>query len=395
MIKRDCCRSPDPSDAPASYRRACSYQAFVPDGIADYAADVSADVAGAVSDAESALLRLNATAIPALGPLARLLLRTESIASSRIEGMQVDARDLARAEVRAASGATPGPTVAEILANVDAMEVAVEKTAAARSLATDDICLIHHRLTISSATPRTAGVIREEQNWIGGNAYNPCGAAYVPPPALEVPRLLADLCAAIVDDRLPPVVQAAIVHAQFETVHPFGDGNGRTGRALIHVVLRRRGITPSYVPPISVVLAADKERYIDGLVAFRNGRVDEWITQFAVAASRAAALASAHLQAVERLQAEWRRLLTVAGAPRAGATAWAVIDVLPAYPVITLPVATAVVGRTKAVVNDALAELERADVLVRLGGGRRNRTWEAVGLLDLITGLEHGFAPPR
>jgi Fic family protein len=74
------------------------------------------------------------------------------------------------------------------------------------------------------------------------------------------------------DDVLPPLVQVALVHAQFETIHPFDDGNGRIGRALIHVVLRRRGVAPAYVPPISVVLANARDRYIDGLTRFREDR---------------------------------------------------------------------------------------------------------------------------
>src|SRR5690606_1609012 len=98
-----------------------------------------------------------------------------------------------------------------------------------------------------------------------GNDYNPCGAAFVPPPPEEVPDLLDDLCRAVDEHTLPPLVQAAVVHAQFETIHPFEDGNGRTGRALVQVVLRRRGLSPSFVPPISVVLARHREAYIEGL----------------------------------------------------------------------------------------------------------------------------------
>ena len=361
--------------APAVHRRACAYEAFVPDGVQRLDAPLALDVAGVVADADAAVRDLNAKARPALVPLARLLLRTESIASSRIEGMHLDARDLARAEVKAESGAKTGPTATEILANVDAMELAVERAAAASSITVEDICAIHRRLMASAVNPAPGGVVRDTQNWIGGNPYNPCGAAFVPPPPQDVPRLLDDLCAAIADDRLPPLVQAAVVHAQFETIHPFPDGNGRTGRALIHVVLQRRGLTPSYVPPISVVLAADKGRYVAGLVDFREGRLDEWFTAFAVATARAAGLAAAYVRAVEALQDRWRHLLREAGAPRTDAAAWAVIDALPAHPVISLPVATAAVGRTKAVVNDALAQLEGAGVLVRLGGGARNRTW--------------------
>ncbi len=244
-----------------------------------------------------------------------------------------------------------------------------------------------------AANAKIAGVVRAEQNWIGGNDYNPCGADFVPPPPDQVHPLLADLCASVDDESLPPLVQAALVHAQFETIHPFEDGNGRTGRALIHVVLRRRGLAPAYVPPISVVLAADKSRYIAGLTRFREGDVDGWITQFAVAAARAAGLAQSYLEAVEDLQATWREQLHLTVDPRGDAASWRLIDVLPAHPVITLAVAVAATQRTKAVVNQALGHLEQAGVLRRVSEGERNRAWEAVGLLDLLADLEAGVPP--
>ncbi|MCZ3388038.1 MAG: Fic family protein, partial [Actinomycetia bacterium] len=379
--------------APARYRRACSYDAFVPDPIAGFAEPLGSETAAAVSDAEMAIHSLNSRARPALAPLARLLLRTESIASSKVEGLQVDARDLARAEARIETGGKAGPTAKEILANVDAMELAVDEASTTSGVTIDEIIAIHRALMAGAPNSQVAGVVRTQQTWIGGNDYNPCGAAFVCPPNGHVRRLLTDLCAAVVEDGLPPLVQAALVHAQFETIHPFLDGNGRTGRALVHVVLRRRGLTPAYVPPISVILAMNRSRYITGLTRFRDGDVDGWLTGFAVAAAQAAGLAEAYLASVEQLQARWREQLRSAIDTRSDAAVWRVIDALPAHPVITLPVAVAATERTKAVVNQALGQLERAGVLIRLSQGERNRTWEASGLLDLLTDLEAGRPP--
>ncbi len=372
------------------YRRACSYDAFVPDPISEFVGSLSSDTAAMVSEAEAAIHALNARARPALAPFARLLLRTESIASSKVEGMQLDGRDLARAEARVDAGGKAGPTAREILANIDAMELAIDQASSTREISIEDIANIHRVLMAGVPNSQIAGRIRATQNWIGGNGYNPCGADFVTPPPGEVPRLLADLCVAMTEDNLSPLVQAALVHAQFETIHPFLDGNGRTGRALIHLVLRRRGLAPTYVPPISVVLAANKSRYIGGLTRFRDDDVDGWITDFASAAAQGARLANSYLGAVEDLQERWRAQLRTALDPRADAAAWRVIDVLPAHLVVTLPVAVAAVGRTKAVVNQALGQLERAGVLQRLSQGERNRTWEAAGLFDLLTGLERG-----
>ncbi|HEY5199698.1 MAG TPA: Fic family protein [Acidothermaceae bacterium] len=372
------------------YRKACAYDAFVPDPIASFVGSLSSDTAAVVSEAEAAIHDLNARARPALAPLARLLLRTESIASSKVEGMQLNGRDLARAEARIDTGGKVGPTAREILANIDAMELAVDEASSTGHIVIEDIVAIHRALMAGTPNFQIAGRVRTTQNWIGGNNYNPCGASFVGPPPEEVPRLLADLCVALTEDQLPPLVQAALIHAQFETIHPFLDGNGRTGRALIHVVLRRRGLAPAYVPPISVVLAANKSRYIAGLTRFRDDDIDGWITDFASASAQAAGLAASYLSAVQDLQSRWREQLRTNVAPRADSAAWRIIDVLPAHPVITLPVAVVAVARTKAVVNQALAHLEQAGVLLRLSQSERNRTWEAAGLLDLLTGLEGG-----
>ncbi|MCJ7628620.1 MAG: Fic family protein, partial [Longimicrobiales bacterium] len=284
--------------APPKYRKACKYEAFIPDVLTGIEFDMTSGVAGVVSEAEQAIMNLNAGARPALAPLARLLLRTESIASSKVEGMQVGIRQLARAESRIETGGKAPSTILEVLGNIDAMQLAVDEAATAEQIGVKHLAAIHGKLMANAPNSSTAGVVRKDQNWIGGNDYNPCGADFVPPPPEHVDPLLQDLCEATMDESLSPIVQAAIVHAQFETIHPFEDGNGRTGRALIHVVLRRRGIATAYVPPISVVLASDRERYIQGLSRFRSGAVGPWIEQFSVAAARAARLAADYLEAV-------------------------------------------------------------------------------------------------
>lgn len=376
--------------APSRYRRACKYEAFVPDPVSGIDFDLTAGVAGAVSDAEKAILTLNARAQPALQPLARLLLRTESIASSKVEGIQVGIRQIARAESRMETGGRVAPTVREVLGNIDAMQLAIEDAASSGRLTVRHLTDIHRRLMANSPNPSQAGVVRTDQNWIGGNDYNPCGADFVPPPPEHVPGLLSDLCDAAGDDSLPPLVQAALIHAQFETIHPFDDGNGRTGRALIHVILRRRGMATSYVPPISVVLANDRDTYIRGLGRFRQGALGPWIEHFAAAATRASELATGYLEEVDALMEEWRRWLAGGANPRSDAAAWAVIDVLPAHPVITAPVAAAATGRAKAAIHQAVRQLGECGVLRAVSRSKRNRSWEATGLLELLEGLESG-----
>lgn len=375
--------------APPRYRRACKYKAFVPDPIAGWQPALEGDLAMVVVDAERRLQSLNDLPSSALQPLARLLLRTESIASSKIEGMQTDVRGVARAEARQEAGATVGREAAEVLANIDAMQLAVEEVSASRRIGIERLRRIHRALMREAPMQGAhAGHVRTEQNWIGGNDYNPCGADFVPPPPECIQKLLRDLISFCDETAVPPVVQAAIAHAQFETIHPFADGNGRTGRALIQVLLRRRGVTPNYVPPISVVLAANRKRYIDGLVAYRDGAVSDWIEQFAVSTARAADLATTYLDRVSELQNRWRALLADSSAPRSDAAVWKVIEVLPAHPLISIAVAIAATGRTRPAVAQAFDQLVAAGVLVPISANRRNRVFEAVQLLDLLDELD-------
>jgi len=375
--------------APPRHRKSCRYDAFIPDEVANFNDSIPAELAGVVAEAEAAVRSLNDQARPALRPLARLLLRTESIASSKVEGLQVDARGLARAEVQVEAGRRPGPVVEEVLSNIDAMELAVEETSAAPEVTTEHLVDIHRTLLRHSPNAHVAGRLRTTQNWIGGNDYNPCGAAFVPSPPDEIGPLLDDLRRLCNSDHLPPLIHAAVAHAQFETIHPFHDGNGRTGRALIHILLRRRNLAPAYVPPLSVVLAADRDSYIEGLTRYRQGDVATWLERFAVATAQSARLAEEYLRRVAQLGDEWRERARSALKLRADAAAWAVIEVLPGHPVITAPVAVAATGRSKSAISLAMNQLVTAGVLVP-ATSRRNRAWEADGLLNLLAGLESG-----
>lgn len=383
-------------DAPARYSRACRYEAFIPVELSALQVKLDAAILGAVSEAEQAIRDLNAVPANDLRAMGRLLLRSESIASSKIEGMQLDARELARAEATLDTRGRVSDTAREVIANIDAMILAVENAASVENFEQRDVLEIHQKLMERATNRHVAGRVRNEQNWIGGNDYNPCGADFVPPPPDEVPRLLEDLGGAINGDLLPPVVQAALVHAQFETVHPFHDGNGRTGRALIHVVLRRRKIARHYVPPISIALATAKDGYVAGLTAFRAVDVQGWIQYFADAALRSARLATRYLHAVRALGERWKEQLRASpNAPRSDAAAWRLIDALPGHPTITTGVAIEAIGRSRPQVLRAIEQLVGAGVLTPISANRRNMAWEAVGLLDLVVQLELGQLPAQ
>jgi Fic family protein len=389
---------------PRALRRPCRYEAYVPDLLADLELRLPADVAADVSDAEREIQRLNdrAPSLVNLEALARLLMRAEAVASSRIEGLEIGTRRLTLAQAARASGATVSDATAEIvLDNVEAMARAVADLAERDPLVTDNLLDIHRPIMQHTDHPKLGGVVRTTQNWIGGNDYNPCNADFVPPPPEYVPSLLDDLMQFTNTDRYPPLVQAALAHAQFETIHPFADGNGRAGRALIHVVLRRRGLAPRYVPPISLILATRSREYIRGLTAYRyTGSPDaaeaqdgiaEWVSIFAAAAARAAADAEQFGERVDALVQSWRDR---ASPIRANSAADLLLRALPSTPIITVETAAKLVGRSVRAANQAVDQLVNAGVLLPTRHVRRNRAFEAAGLLDLLTTFERALASP-
>jgi Fic family protein len=294
--------SDETSGLPRRDRRPCEYQAYVPDRLAGSGFVLDGDVAADVADAEAAIARMDmqAVALADTEGLARLLLRAESVASSRIEGLEIGGRRLLRAEAARAFGdESSDVTAREVLGNIDAMAWAVQRGGPSTAITPEMLFQVHRRLMAGTRLEAHGGRLRAVQNWIGGSSYNPCSAVFVPPPPELVAGLLDDLCDFCNDDSLPAVAQAAIAHAQFETIHPFVDGNGRTGRALIQLVLRRRGKALRMVPPISLVLATWSDEYVAALngtryvgefgsAAAHEGR-NRWIALFAAACRRSAA----------------------------------------------------------------------------------------------------------
>jgi len=216
-----------------------------------------------------------------------------------------------------------------------------------------------------------------------------------------VPRLLDDLAEFCNSDMLPAVVQAAIVHAQFETIHPFADGNGRTGRALIHLILRRRGLSKRLQPPISLILATRATGYIDGLAAFRyegapdlpeaHAGLNAWVGFFAASCVRAVDDATAFEQRCQEIEMEWRERT---GKVRKGSSVDRLLRLLPGTPVLSVKSAIALLESSKPQVNDAIFRLVDAGILTQVNVGRRNRAFEARGVIDAFADLERRLASP-
>jgi Fic family protein len=366
------------------------YEAFVPDPVASLDVALGSSLAQELVEAEKAVQALQdrAAAITGLEALAPLLLRAESNASSRIEGLRVGPRRLARA---AFDPEMRDRTAREVVGNIRAMEAAVAVARRPERLAASNLLAMHRILLQGAWEERIAGVLRTTQNWIGGNDWNPVGAAYVPPPPEEVPALLDDLAVFANRGDIPAILQAAVAHAQFELIHPFGDGNGRVGRCLIHAVLVRRGLAERFVPPVSLVLAANARSYIAGLTHYREGDTAAWVSLFATAMRTAAEQA---LRLADDIASQQRRWLELAGHPRRDSTAAHLIERLAGSPIVDTASVQRMVEVSHEAARTALLQLEDAGVLRPLSTSRYRRAWAATEVFTLMEAVERRLASP-
>lgn len=375
------------------------YESYQPDPLRGWNPFLTADLAADVADAEKAVRDLNVSevAYASVEGLARVLLRAEAMASSRIEGLAVGPRRLLRAQALLPRGEPFDDRRAlEIIGNIRAMDTAIAFGSTQQDLTLQNLLEMHRLIMEHSHRPDLGGSLRTSQNWIGGSNYNPLRAAFVPPPPENVPQLVDDLIEYLNDDYHSPLVQAGIAHAQFETIHPFADGNGRTGRALIHVALRRRSLTPFFVPPVSLVLATFTDDYIGGLTAYRHTSPSDsparseaahtWLRTFAFATRRACLHARRYASEIAVLHQRWREQI---GRTRRDSSAMLLLATLPGAPVLTVKTAASLIGRSTVNTNAAVNRLVEAGVLTQRNiGKQRYRIFEALDVIDLLTRLE-------
>lgn len=369
------------------------YHAYVPDELGDELPVLGAEARQAAEDALAVLARADERIGQRGQYLNHLLIRSESISSSWIEGNRLTPKRLAIAELL-----QHGPRAAlDVVANVRATEAAIAGLAdREREITTEDIIELQHVIE-----PRLERGLRREQNWVGGSGWSPLRAAFVPPPESEVPRLVADLARFVTDTTGNPVVRAAIAHVQFETIHPFIDGNGRTGRALIHTILRRADAVRNTLIPISTVFAGDTAAYLAGLGAYRAEppAVDAWVTGFARAAERAAGSAVQLAEDIDALDREvFDHFVAVRRArganpavPRRDAVVLRILATLASDPVLTAESASARLAVSPQAAHRALTELAEAGILGRTKDQHgRLICWTADRHLALVALTERG-----
>ncbi len=363
------------------------YQSAVPVSIAEATPQVDAALQAEAEDAVREIARFDAEVSAVaehramregddraaeLAPLASVLLRTESASSSEIEGVTTGARALALAAIDAKAG----PNARLVTANVTAMEKAV---ALADDISVEAI-LAAHRALLDGHPYASPGRLRDQQVWIGSNALSPHTASFVPPHHSRVLAALDDLIAFVGRVDLPVLVQVAIAHAQFETIHPFNDGNGRTGRTLVHAKLRHSGVTRTLTVPVSAGLLTDTSAYFDALTDYRAGHVEPIIRQFINASFRAIGNGRALVDDLEHIYEDWSQKLP----SRRGSAARRLLPHLLNQPAVDVAHVESTTGVALSAAQRAVEQLEAAGILTRAAGGQRNRAWIAQDVIDAL-----------
>jgi Fic family protein len=357
------------------------YEAAVPPAIAGRTISLSSELVGIVVDATAELTRFDAEMGGVPAPLSSILLRSESASSSQIENLTSGARAIAEAEI----GEQARGNAAEIVGNVHAMEAAV---ALADDLSSDTIIRMQRAL-LAHTHPELTGGYRWMQVWVGASASSPRGASFVPPTPGRVPGAMDDLVAFAREVHPLALAQIAVAHAQFETIHPFPDGNGRTGRALVQSMLRRSGITRSTTVPISGGLLLERDGYFDALGAYRSGDLEPIVRVFSEAAYVATDNGRILTRALLRARARWDEQMT---GVRRDAAAHQVLDLALSQPALTAEIVANTLGVSLQTAYTALATLVDRDVLQHAKSQKRNQVWLAADVLVALDSFAERMA---
>lgn len=353
-------------------RRGDPYKATITPSIAELDLALPPD---ALADAEAAsheITRFDAELGAEIAPFAAVLLRSESAASSRIENLTASARAIAEAELPGGKGK---PNADLIVANTSAMQAAIALSGRIDA----DAILATHRVLMSGQQRHTPGQWRSEPVWIGGG-NSPLSAVFVPPDCTRVAAAIDDLLIFARRDDVALLAQIAVAHAQFETVHPFTDGNGRTGRALVQAMLRNKGLTRQVTVPVSAGLLADTDGYIAALTAYREGDAAPIVQRFAEASVRAVVNGRRLIEELRATRESWNDRITA----RRDSAVWRVAELLVRRPVVNGVLLRDELGIPTDHPRRYLGPLAQAGVVVEFTDKARNRAWRAPEILAAL-----------
>ncbi|MFW0793282.1 Fic family protein [Gordonia sp. CPCC 205515] len=348
------------------------YRAAVVPHIASVTAHLPAETSSLVAEASAVITRFDADLGRELAPFAAILLRSESTSSSQIENLSSGAKQIALAEL----GSREKRNATQIVGNVAAMTAAIDL---ADDLDTSAILSMHHAL-MEHTDPEIAGRWRDDQVWIGGSSIGPHDADFVAPTAEHVPELMADLITFAHRTDIAPLALTALAHAQFETIHPFPDGNGRTGRALIQSMLRANGLTQNVTVPVSAGLLVDTRGYFAALDAYRSGDPSLIIETLSHAALSAVANGLQLVADLRLVRENWGNRVRA----RQGSGAQRLLDILLRQPVVDRQTTAVELGISPDNADRAIQPLVDAGILHEFTGFSRNRMWHAAEVTDAL-----------
>lgn len=376
------------------------FLAHVPAKLADHAITIPSELSQRAAHIERRILELaHFEGAGQLESIARLLMRSEAISSSQIEGIAPNVDKVVLAELAADEDIRGFKESAEAVARNLQVLRSVEKDFADAPELTTEMLEQFQRELIGPRGNIPLG-FREIQNWIGGVSRTPIGADFVPPPPEFVTELIQDLCDYLNGATHGTLIQAAIGHAQFETIHPFTDGNGRVGRALIHGVLLRRGLTRQTLLPTSLVLGTWSRQYIAGLSAYRANEPEKWIETFLDATDEAITQAQIITKNLMKLQSDWeerfesfRKEQGMVRALRRNSLEAKLLTELPGHPIVTVASLQRLYGVSRTVAQGAVDNLTNAGILrAKTIGVHGQKGYYADDVLELMTFADRQLA---
>jgi Fic family protein len=362
------------ADLRAARRQSGEFAAAIPADIADLAVTLPSDVIVDAEEASHEIARFDAELGDEIAPFSSVLLRTESAASSNIENLTASARAIAEAE---ALGDTSRRNAAMIVANTEAMKAAV----ALADRINGDAILSMHAALMRASKPGIAGKWRTEHVWIGGGDFGPRGADFVAPRHELVAAAIDDLIRFTKRADIPTLPQIAIAHAQFEAIHPFSDGNGRTGRALIQAMLRNKRLTRQVTVPVSAGLLIDTDSYFNALGSYREGDPAPIVERLSTASVLAVANGRHLVSDLRSIRADWESTITA----RRDSAVHRVADLLLKRPVINARILQRELGISTGNARRYVDPLTEAGIIAEFTDRTRNRAWrapEVLGALD-------------
>ncbi len=372
--------------------------AFIPDPLPPCDPPLALDpLREVLARAEHALSRLELAGemVPSLDWFIYAFVRKEAVVSSQIEGTEATLDDLLTFEATP-EGTKPDADVEEVCNYLDALAWARRELARPKGLPLS-MRLIHgvHRRLMKGVrgASKQPGEVRRSQNWVGGT--RPSNAAYVPPPPDEVPRLLGDLEHYIhADDSLPPLVRAGLIHVQFESIHPYLDGNGRVGRLLIALLLEHWRLLGAPLLYLSLHFKRRRPEYYRLLNEVRRtGDWEAWTGFFLDGVAEIAEESATTARDLYRLVASDRERVLIARG--SSLTAARLLDLLPRRPVVTIPAVVKMLETTKPTATKSVALLESLGILEETTGRKRDRTYRYVGYLDRLRAGTELIGPGR